>query len=104
MTRYATGATNQGMTEETGVEPQSYLTNYTENSITTASHVLQTVLVSDDEMQAVVSPQEGEMECVVMPVETNEPLNPVEYWIDQNIYSNAGHVSNETNEDVSMYT
>ena len=28
----------------------------------------------------------------------------VEYWIDQNVYSSTGHVSNETNKDVRMYT
>ena len=73
MTRYATGATNQDTTEEMGAEPQSYLTNYTENSTTTASHILQTVFVSEDEMQAVVSLKEREMEQVVTPVESNEP-------------------------------
>ena len=37
-------------------QPQSYLTNYTENSTTAASQVLQTVFVSDDEMQIMGSP------------------------------------------------
>ena len=76
MTKYVTNATDQGRTMEMEVEPQSYFTNYTENSKTAASHVLQTVFVSDDEKQVVVSPTGSQTESVVMPVETSEPLNP----------------------------
>ena len=56
MTRYAKSATDQNRTMEMVFQPQSYLTNYTENSTTAVSHVLQTVFVSDDEIQVVVSP------------------------------------------------
>ena len=77
MTKYATNATDQGRTMEMEVEPQSYLTNYTKNSTTAASNVLQTMFVSDDEKQVVISPTGSQTEQVVMPVETSEPLNPM---------------------------
>ena len=77
MTRYAMNATDQNRTMEMELQPQNYLTNYTENSTTAASHVLQTVFVSDNEMQVMVSPTGSQTKRVVMSVELSEPLNPV---------------------------
>ena len=61
---------------EGGLQPQSYLTNYTETS-TMASHVLQTVFVSDDDMQTSRSLRENQEDRVVTPVDPAEPLNPL---------------------------
>ena len=58
------------------IQPQSYLTNYTENSTTAASQVLQTVFVSDDEMQVMGSPTHSRSERVVTPVDMELPLDP----------------------------
>ena len=58
-------------------QPQSYLTNYTENSTTAASQVLQTVFVSDDDMQVMGSQTGSQSERVVMPVEREQPLDPI---------------------------
>ena len=58
-------------------QPQSYLTNYTENSTTAASQVLQTVFVSDDEMQVMGSPADSRSERVVTPVDREQPLDPI---------------------------
>ena len=58
-------------------QPQSYLTNYTKNSMTAASQVLQTVFVSDDEMQVMGSPAGSRNERVVTPVDREQPLDPI---------------------------
>ena len=42
-----------------------------------ASHVLQTVFVSDDDMQTAGSLRENQEDRVVTPVDPTEPLNPV---------------------------
>ena len=77
MTRYAMSAPEQNRTMEMELQPQSYLTNYTENSTTAASHVLQTVFVSDDDMQVMGSPTGSQSERVVTLVDPREPLNLV---------------------------
>ena len=77
MARYATNPSQQNRTTNMETDPQSYLTNYTETSMATTSHVLQTVFVSDDEAEANEGSAENQTECVVTPVETGEPLNPM---------------------------
>ena len=59
------------------IQPQSYLTNYTKNSTTAASQVLQTVFVSDDEMQVMGSPAGSRSERVVTPIDREQPLDPM---------------------------
>ena len=56
-------------------QPQSYLTNYTKDSMTAASQVLQTVFVSDDKMQVMGSPTHSRRERVVTPVDIEQPLD-----------------------------
>ena len=51
MARIATSVPEQSLVMEMDTQPQSYLTNYTENSTTAASQVLQTVFVSDDDIK-----------------------------------------------------
>ena len=58
-------------------QPQSYLTNNTKNSMTAASQVLQTVFVSDDEMQVMGSPAGSRSERIVTPVHREQPLDPI---------------------------
>ena len=77
MARIATSAPEQTGLREMDTQPQSYLTNYTENSMTAASQVLQTVFVSDDEMQVMGSPAGSRSERVVTPVDREQPLDPI---------------------------
>ena len=77
MARIATNVSEQGGLMEMDTQPQSYLTNYTENSTTATSQVLQTVFVSDDDMQVMGSPTGSRSERVVMPVEPEQPLDPI---------------------------
>ena len=77
MTRMATSVSEQNRIMEMELQPQSYLTNYTKNSTTTVSHVLQTIFVSDDDMQVMGSLTGSQNERVVTPVDWKEPLDPV---------------------------
>ena len=72
--RLTTRAPNQTGLGEMDTQPQSYLTNYTENSTTAASQVLQTMFVSDDEMQIMGSLTHSRSKRVVMPVDMEQPL------------------------------
>ena len=74
--RLATSAPNQTGLREMDTQPQSYLTNYTENSMTAASQVLQTVFVSDDKMQVMGTLTHSRSERVVTPVDMEQPLDP----------------------------
>ena len=56
MARMGTNVQEQSGLMEMDIQPQSYLMNYTENSKTAASQVLQTIFISDDEMQVMGSP------------------------------------------------
>ena len=56
MARMAMSAAEQNQFMGMDTQPQSYLTNYTENSTTAASQVLQTVFVSNDDTQGMRSP------------------------------------------------
>ena len=55
MARMTMNVTEQNQLMGMDTQPQSYLTNYTENSTTAASHILQTMFVSDDDIQAMGS-------------------------------------------------
>ena len=61
MARIATSVQEQSRLMEMDMQSQSYLTNYTENSTTAASQVLQTVFMSDDYMQVMGSPKDSKM-------------------------------------------
>ena len=74
--RLATIAPNQTGLGEMDTQPQSYLTNYTKNSTTAASQVLQTMFVSDDKMQVMGSLTHSRSERVVTPVDMEQPLDP----------------------------
>ena len=76
MARLATSV-EQSQPMEMDTQPQSYLTNYTENSTTAASQVLQTVFVSDDDIQMMGSPTGNRNEEVVTPVDREQPLDPM---------------------------
>ena len=76
MARLATSV-EQSRPMEMDTQPQSYLTNYTENSTTAASQVLQTVFVSDDDIQMMGSPTGNRNEEVVKPVNQEQPLDPM---------------------------
>ena len=69
MARIATSVPEQTGLREIDIQPQSYLTNYTETSMTAASQVLQTVFVSDEEMQVMGSPPGSRSKRVVTPVD-----------------------------------
>ena len=75
--RIATSAPEQTALREIDILPQGYLTNYTENSMTAASQVLQTVFLSDDEMQGMGSPSSSRSEMVVTPVDREQLLDPM---------------------------
>ena len=75
--RIATSALEQTGLREMDIQPQSYLTNYTETSTTAASQVLQTVFVSDEEMQVMGSPAGSRSERVVTPVDREQLLDPM---------------------------
>ena len=77
MARIATSAPEQTGLREMDTQPQNYLTNYTENSMTAASQVLQTVFVIDDEMQVMGSPAGSKSKRVVTPVDREQPLDPI---------------------------
>ena len=59
MARIATSVLEQSGPMEMDTQPQSYLTTYTKNSTTAASQVIQTVFVSDDDMQVMRSPTDS---------------------------------------------
>ena len=77
MVRMAMNVTEQNRLMGMDTQPQSYLTNYTENSTTEASQVFQMVFVSDDDMQVMGSSTGSQSERVVMPVEREQPLDPI---------------------------
>ena len=58
-------------------QPQSNLMNYTENSTTAASQVLQMVFVSDNDIQGMRSPADSRNERVVTLVDIEQPLGPI---------------------------
>ena len=62
MARIATNVLEQSGLMEMDMQPQSYLTNYTENSTTAVSQVFQTVFMSDDDMQVMGSPTDNRNE------------------------------------------
>ena len=76
MARLATNTAEQTQLMGMDTQPRSYLTNYTENSATTASQVLQMVFGSDDDTQGMRSPINNENERVVTPVDRDQPINP----------------------------
>ena len=59
MARIATSVLEQSGIMEMDTQPQSYLMTYTKNSTTAASQVLQTMFVSDDDMQVMRSPTDS---------------------------------------------
>ena len=77
MARIATSVTEQNQLMGMDMQPQSYLTNYTENSTTAASQVLQTVFVSDDNIQGMRSLTDSRNKVVVTPVDRKQPLDPM---------------------------
>ena len=76
MARLATNTAEQTQIMGMDTQPRSYLTNYTENSATTASQVLQMVFGSDNDTQGMRSPINNENERVVTPVDRDQPINP----------------------------
>ena len=77
LARQATSMVKPSWISDAGLQPQSYLTNYMGTSTTTACHVLQTVFISDDEMQTAGSPTDNQEEQVVTLVDPRGPLNSV---------------------------
>ena len=75
LARQATTIADPDWTTDAGLQPQSYLINYTENLTTTASHVLQTVFVSDYHIQSATSPTKEQEERVVTPMDAMGHLN-----------------------------
>ena len=77
MARMATNVTEQNRLMGMDTQPQSYLINYTENSTTAASQVLQTVFMSDDDIQGMRSPTDSRNEVVVTLLDREQPLDPM---------------------------
>ena len=62
LARQAASTVEPNWISDAGLQPQCYLTNYMETLTTTASHVLQTVFVSDDDMQTAGSLMDNQEE------------------------------------------